>query len=284
LGFYAATTLEEKRVHVRLSSAPRFCRGVRPQVPPRRLRCRSQVFPTSQRPSSSLHRPTIFRWVASVRFALQGFVPSTKPRRLVVARPTLLTLFPRADRSPFLGGDTRRRGGSYLGAFIRRLLFVYRVFVLVKVDRTHHLFLHSGNVRPAPLGLSPPHGVHPSETGRGSPLATVELHEQQAVACLPPAALHGFPLTRADPLSQVDRPVSRFLACNCLPRLACHQVRAYRPCDLSPRSVVPRRRDPCEPLNTHLTHLPEPEKPTAPATCSGASCRGTPSPGPVRTS
>lgn len=120
-GFYAATTLGEKRVHVRLSSAPRFCRGVCPRVPSRRLRCRSQVFPTSQRPSSSLHRPTIFRWVASVRFALQGVVPSTKPRRLVVVRPTLLTLLPRADRSPFLGGDTRRRGGSYLGAFNRRL-------------------------------------------------------------------------------------------------------------------------------------------------------------------
>jgi hypothetical protein len=75
-----------------------------------------------------------------VRFALQGFVPLTKPRRLLAVRPTLLTLLPRADLSPFLGGDTRRRGGSYLGAFIRRLLFVYRVFVLVKVDRTHHPF------------------------------------------------------------------------------------------------------------------------------------------------
>jgi hypothetical protein len=80
LGFHAATTHWEKRVHVRLSPAPRFCRGICPRVPPRRLRCRSQVFPTSQRPSSSLHRPTIFRWVASVRFALQGFVPLTKPR------------------------------------------------------------------------------------------------------------------------------------------------------------------------------------------------------------
>lgn len=72
--------------------------------------------------------------------ALQGFVPLTKPRRLIAVRRTLLTLLPRADRSPFLGGDTRRRGGSYLGAFIRRLLFVYRVFVLVKVDRTHQPF------------------------------------------------------------------------------------------------------------------------------------------------
>jgi hypothetical protein len=140
LGFHAATTHWEKRVHVRLSPAPRFCRGICPRVPPRRLRCRSQVFPTSQRPSSSLHRPTIFRWVASVRFALQGFVPLTKPRRLVVVRLTLLTLLPRADRSPFLGGNTRRRCGSYLGAFSHSLLFVYRVFVLVTVDRTFKPF------------------------------------------------------------------------------------------------------------------------------------------------
>jgi hypothetical protein len=73
-------------------------------------------------------------------FALQGVVPSTKPRRLVVVRPTLLTLLPRADRSPFLGGDTRRRGGSYLGAFNPPSIVVYRVFVLVEIDRTHHPF------------------------------------------------------------------------------------------------------------------------------------------------
>jgi hypothetical protein len=143
LGFHAATTHREKRVHVRLSPAPRFCRGLCPRVPPRRLRCRSQVFPTSQRPSSSLHRPTIFRWVAFLRFALQGFVPLTKPRRLLVVRRTLLTLLPRADPSPFLGGDTRRRCGSYLGAFIRSLLFVYRVFILVTVDRTFEPFSQS---------------------------------------------------------------------------------------------------------------------------------------------
>lgn len=142
-GFTPLQRTREKRVHVRLSPAPRFCRGICPRVPPRRLRCRSQVFPTSQRPSSSLHRPTIFRWVAFLRFALQGFVPLTKPRRLLVVRRTLLTLLPRADPSPFLGGDTRRRCGSYLGAFIRSLLFVYRVFILVTVDRTFEPFSQS---------------------------------------------------------------------------------------------------------------------------------------------
>jgi hypothetical protein len=70
----------------------------------------------------------------------RGLFLSRSPARLVAVRPTLLTLLPRADLSPFLGGDTRRRGGSYLGAFIRRLLIVYRVFVLVKVDRTFEPF------------------------------------------------------------------------------------------------------------------------------------------------
>jgi hypothetical protein len=119
------------------------------------------------------------------------------------------------------------------------------------------------------LGFSPPHGVHPSETGRGSPLSTVELREQQAVACLPPVALHGLPITRADPLSRVDLPIPRFLACTRLPRLAWHQMRAYRPCDLSPRSAVPRHRDPCEPLSIYVTRLPEPREPIASANCLG---------------
>jgi hypothetical protein len=116
LGFHAPTTHWEERVHVRLSPAPRFCRGICPRVPPRRLRCRSQVFSTSQR---LLPLPTVPRFSRGWRswgLPYRGF-PSTKPRRLVAVRPTLLTLLPRADRSPFLGGDTRRRGGSYLGAF-----------------------------------------------------------------------------------------------------------------------------------------------------------------------
>lgn len=42
---------------------------------------------------SFLARPTIFRWVALMGFALQGFVPLTQTRRLVTARHTLLTFF-----------------------------------------------------------------------------------------------------------------------------------------------------------------------------------------------
>ncbi len=168
MGFHAPTTHWEERVHVRLSPAPRFCRGVCPRVPPRRLRCRSQVFPTSQRPSSSPHRPTIFRWVAFMGFALQGVVPSTKPRRLVAVRPTLLTLLPRADRSPFLGGDTRRRGGSYLGAFNRRLLSSTGSSSSWK-SIGHTIHFHSGNVRPAPLGLLTSSWCAPERNGEGFP-------------------------------------------------------------------------------------------------------------------
>jgi hypothetical protein len=73
----------------------------------------------SQPLSGFLPLPTVPRFSRGWRswgLPYRGF-PSTKPRRLVAVRPTLLTFLPRADRSPFLGGDTRRRGGSYLGAF-----------------------------------------------------------------------------------------------------------------------------------------------------------------------
>jgi hypothetical protein len=65
------------------SRAPWWCQGVRQRVPPRRLRCRSQVFPTSQRllPLSAL--PPFSGGWRSWGFTLQGVVPSTKPRRLV---------------------------------------------------------------------------------------------------------------------------------------------------------------------------------------------------------
>jgi hypothetical protein len=53
--------------------------GAPPAAPNRRLRCRSQVFSTSQRPCSSRSRPAIFRRVTLMGFALQGFVPPAKP-------------------------------------------------------------------------------------------------------------------------------------------------------------------------------------------------------------
>jgi hypothetical protein len=94
-GVPSPTALQVARVHVpsRMKEPPkrRYFRvrlpgrypGICRRFPHRRLRSRSQVFPTSQRPSSSRHRPTIFRWMALMGFALQRFVPSAKPRRLV---------------------------------------------------------------------------------------------------------------------------------------------------------------------------------------------------------
>jgi hypothetical protein len=62
---------------------------VLPECPPADPNPRTTVsltgFPNLSATSSSPHRPAIFRRVAFLGFALQGFVPSTKPRRLVAA-------------------------------------------------------------------------------------------------------------------------------------------------------------------------------------------------------
>jgi hypothetical protein len=74
--------------------APWLCQGVRQQVPTCQLRCRSQVFPTSQRSSSSPRRPAIFRRVAFVGFRPSGnssFHEASTTRR---RRHALLTFFP----------------------------------------------------------------------------------------------------------------------------------------------------------------------------------------------
>jgi hypothetical protein len=65
--------------------APWWCQGVRQRVPPRQLRCRSQVFPTSQRLVPLPAFPPFSDGWRSWGSALQGVVPSTKPRRLVAA-------------------------------------------------------------------------------------------------------------------------------------------------------------------------------------------------------
>jgi hypothetical protein len=67
------------------SRAPWWCQGVRQRVPARQLRCRSQVFPTSQRLLPLPAVPPFSDGWRSWGFTLQGFDPSTKPRRLVAA-------------------------------------------------------------------------------------------------------------------------------------------------------------------------------------------------------
>jgi len=85
-GFLARTTLQEKRVHVpnRLPGqgslvVPGGSSAV--STPPTTVPLAG--FLNLSTACSSLHRPAIFRQVASCGFALQGFVPSTKLRRLL---------------------------------------------------------------------------------------------------------------------------------------------------------------------------------------------------------
>jgi len=77
--------------------------GIHWWLPTHQLRSRSQVFPTSQRPSSSRLRPTIFRWVALVGLRPPGgytFHEAPTARR---RRHTLLTFFPTGALPLFLG-------------------------------------------------------------------------------------------------------------------------------------------------------------------------------------
>lgn len=85
LGFRSPTAHEEEGVHgPPHRRAPRFCRDFAGGST-RRLRCRSQAFPASQRlPSPSAVLPFPGRW-RSWGSALQGFRPPTQPRRLVTA-------------------------------------------------------------------------------------------------------------------------------------------------------------------------------------------------------
>lgn len=86
-----------------LRRAPRSCRGIRTRVPPRVLRCRSQVFSTSQRllPPSAV--PPFSGGWRSWGSSLQGLIPPTQPRRLVAAGMPSWR-FSRQSAFPVLGG------------------------------------------------------------------------------------------------------------------------------------------------------------------------------------
>lgn len=138
-GSFAPTTLAEERVHVppvARSSSP-VLPGIRRQVPPCRLRCRSQVFPTSQRSCSSLHPPAIFRQVAFLGFHPSGVcslheAPDARRRRIA-----LLTFLPWIALSPFLGGDVHGRIGHCLGYSGAMPFVVFRAFVFVEIGLRH---------------------------------------------------------------------------------------------------------------------------------------------------
>jgi hypothetical protein len=112
LGFcrpYNARGEESPRlVPVAQTSSP-VVPGIRRQFPGCRLRCRSQAFPASQRPSSSLRPPAIFRRVAFLGFGSTGCCSFRETPGARRHRCALLPFFPRIALSPFLGGDNRGR-------------------------------------------------------------------------------------------------------------------------------------------------------------------------------
>lgn len=140
LGFLSPLQrIQEEKVHVSpvaRSSSP-VLPGICLQVPPCRLRCRSQVFSTSQRRSSSPPRPAIFRQVTLVGFGPTGscsFREAPDARR---RRCALMTFFPWFALSPFLGGDNLGRIDR-LPRIARPVpFFVFRAFVFVEVDLRH---------------------------------------------------------------------------------------------------------------------------------------------------
>jgi hypothetical protein len=90
---------------------PRGCR----RFPCRQLRCRSQVFPTSQR---LLPLPAVlpcFRQVALLGFCPSGVLASHEAPTTRRRRHTLLAFLPPTGQAPVLGGDIRGRTGRYLG-------------------------------------------------------------------------------------------------------------------------------------------------------------------------
>jgi hypothetical protein len=239
--------------------APRFCRGLRRQVPPCRLRCRSQVFSTSQRLLPLPAVPPFSGGWRSWGSSFRGLILSSKPRTAHRRRHTLVTFFLRVVRPPFLGGGIRRHGRCCLGCRERPPLSSSGSSSSSRVGLRHQRFSPCCD-RPAPPGLPPPHGVHLCRR-EGFPLLTVSLRGNQAVACLPPAAFHGLPSTEAGVLSRDHRPIPRFLAFVRLPRLECDQCWLLRlaPLHLGPPYPLARA------VRTSLhrfTPLPEPGEPT----------------------
>jgi len=111
--------------------------GRLPTVPGRRLRCRSQVFSTSQRPCSSPRRPAVFRRVTLVGFCPTGGSSSHEAPTARRRRRTFLALFPSVAHAPILGGGTHGRARRRPRMRDRDPFRAFKVFVLVKIDPRH---------------------------------------------------------------------------------------------------------------------------------------------------
>lgn len=138
---YSASGEESSR-----SQFPGICR----QVPPSRLRCRSQVFETSQR---LIPLPTVLPFFRQE--TLMGFHPSGDyslreapiPHRY---RNTLLTFLLRVGLSPFLGGESPRACWRFPRILRQTPFFVYRVFIFAKVDRfSPTRLMYARSIRPS---------------------------------------------------------------------------------------------------------------------------------------
>lgn len=141
------------------------------QVPPCQLRCRSQVFSTSQRllpPSAVL---PCFRQVALLGFALQGFSSHEAPdSSSLPACP--LDVPPAGCASSVLVGGTSRRVIGCLGLAGITPIVVYRASVLVRIDPHRRTTFNdrqptcpswaSASSWVAPLQLGKPSGLRPS--------------------------------------------------------------------------------------------------------------------------
>jgi hypothetical protein len=191
-GFVPLQRMWEERVHVRAGCPARIpvLPGCAPAGPNRRLRCRSQVFSTSQRlvplstvpPFSDGWRSwgSLFRGLIPTRSS-DGSSPPVSP----------LDVSPASRAPPILGRGIRRRDGRRLGCSGRLLdrLQGFPPRVNRSAPRPH---FHDAETDLPLLSFHLPM-VCTQVSGGGSRPSTVELHEQNAVACVPPAALHGLP-------------------------------------------------------------------------------------------
>jgi hypothetical protein len=140
--------------------------------------------------SSSLHRPAIFRRVALWGSPFRGLI---LPRSPGDSSPPDYPhdVSPAGRAPPILGRGIRRRDGRRLGCS-GRLLDRLQGFPPRVSRSASPLHFHDAKTDLPLLGFHLLMVCTPV-TGGGSRPSTVELHEQEAVACPLPAALHGLP-------------------------------------------------------------------------------------------
>jgi hypothetical protein len=161
---------------------------------------------------SSHYRPAIFRQVAFMGFALQGFSPFAKPPATHRRQTTLLSFFPPVAQLWILGPEFLRAHDPPPRMVRNRTFIDFRVFVLARVSRISGSPLENVPlIRLAPPGLSPPHGIYPRQCAM---LTLRYRHASVTPALLPEQklpAFHGLTTKRGWPPSrEVDQPSQGF--------------------------------------------------------------------------